>query len=139
MRPSSRPSVAPASGAANTSRFFGHCWGRAAWTAATSQPRRAGRLAALAAGAGLAGPSGLTGLARLSKPAHRARRDQRMARYPRGSGWSPRVHGREVAVSERVVAIWRLHLVLEEIEGGWVAWMVAGPVVHERHPVRVDV
>src|SRR5579875_1078774 len=130
MRPSSRPSVAPASGAANTSRFFGHCWGRAAWTAATSQPRRAGRLAALAAGAGLA---------RLSKPAHRARRDQRMARYPRGSGWSPRVHGREVAVSERVVAIWRLHLVLEEIEGGWVAWMVAGPVVHERHPVRVDV
>ena len=35
--PSSRPSEAPASGAANTRRFFGHCRGRAVSTTAASQ------------------------------------------------------------------------------------------------------
>jgi hypothetical protein len=56
-----RPSSDPVSGAANTSRFLGHCRGRAVSTAASGQRTQPGLRASISGAATAAGPGPVGG------------------------------------------------------------------------------
>src|SRR5579859_649534 len=151
QKPKARPNESPASGAAKTSRFFGHCLGRVLCTTAFSHrsdpDRRAGAprsgSVSLAAGMGA-----VIGEPSSGRPSCSVWRSAAVicppGRYDRPAGGGARTLSspedrRKVSVGDVVVPVRWLELTTQQVNWRGVAWMIFGQIVHEGHPVRIDI